>query len=82
VQAAHAALSSLHSKLEPLSLEEKAKLAAVEVVLAAGPLVIEVCGGVVSPGGGVTTSFSTVQLSEAGVVSTFLAGSIARTENW
>jgi hypothetical protein len=70
----------LHSKLEPLSLAEKAKLAAVEVVVAAGPLVIEVCGGVVSPGGGVTTS-STVQLCEAGLVSTFLALSIALTEN-
>lgn len=51
-QAAQLAASSLHSKLEPDSLEEKAKLAEVEVVVAAGPLVIEVCGGVVSGGGG------------------------------
>ena len=47
-QATQLAASSLHSKLEPASLEEKAKLAAVDVVLAGGPLSIEVCGGVVS----------------------------------
>jgi hypothetical protein len=40
----------LHSKVEPLSVALKAKLAAVELVLAAGPLVIEVFGGVVSAG--------------------------------
>jgi len=50
-QAAQPPLSSLHSKLEPDSLEVNAKLAEVEVVVAAGPLVIEVWGGVVSGGG-------------------------------
>jgi hypothetical protein len=42
----------LHSKLELDSVEPKAKLAAVEVVLDAGPLEIDVFGGVVSGGGG------------------------------
>jgi hypothetical protein len=37
----------LHSKLERLSLERKMKLAVFAVVLEAGPLVIEVLGGVV-----------------------------------
>lgn len=82
MQDPQAALSSLHSKLEPLSLEEKAKLADVEVVVAAGPLVIEVCGGVVSAGGGVTAFSSTVQLSVAGVASMLSAASMARTANW
>jgi hypothetical protein len=41
----------LHSKDEPLSPELKEKLAEVEMVLAPGPLVIEVLGGVVSGGG-------------------------------
>jgi hypothetical protein len=41
----------LHSKLEPLLVELKAKLAEVEVVLDAGPLEIDVFGGVVSGGG-------------------------------
>jgi hypothetical protein len=41
----------LQAKVEPLSLDEKEKLAEVEVVLAAGLLVIEVWGGVVSAGG-------------------------------
>jgi hypothetical protein len=44
-------LSSLHSKLEPDSVALKPKLAAVEVVLDVGWLVIEVSGGVVSGGG-------------------------------
>ena len=73
--------SSLHSKLEPVSLALKVKLAAVEVVLDSGPLRIVVSGGVVSPGGGVEAS-STVQVSVAGVSSTFPAASSARTENW
>jgi hypothetical protein len=38
----------LHSKLERHSLDLKMKLAALAVVLEAGPLVIEVLGGVVS----------------------------------
>lgn len=52
-QLAQLPLSSLHSKLDPVSLEEKAKLAEVEAVVAAGPLVIEVWGAVLSAGGGV-----------------------------
>jgi hypothetical protein len=38
----------LHSNLEPRSVEAKVKLAEVEVVVGAGPAVIEVLGGVVS----------------------------------
>jgi hypothetical protein len=53
VQPPQLPLSSLHSKLDPDSVEVKAKLAEVELVLGAGPLVIEVSGGVVSGGGGV-----------------------------
>jgi hypothetical protein len=48
MQLAQGALSRLHSKLELLSLETKVKVAVLAVVLAAGPLVIVVCGGVVS----------------------------------
>ena len=81
MQAAHDPESSLHSKLELLSLELKVRLAEVDVVVPVGPPVIEVSGGVVSTGG-VTASSSTVQLRLAGVGSTFLAASIARTENW
>jgi hypothetical protein len=44
--------SSLHWKLEPLSLELKPRLALVEVVVVAGPELIEVSGAVVSSGGG------------------------------
>jgi hypothetical protein len=40
----------LHSKRAPDSVALKVKLAEVELVLAAGPLVIEVFGGVVSAG--------------------------------
>jgi hypothetical protein len=71
-------LSSLHSKLDPDSDEEKVKLAAVEVVLDWGPLVIEVFGAVVSAGGGGTV---TDQSRVAGVESMFPARSLARTEN-
>src|SRR3954454_1957929 len=73
-------LSSAHSKLEPTSLEEKARLAEVAVVVAAGPLLIEVWGGGVSGGGGPVAS-STVQIRAAGVESMFSASSIARTAN-
>jgi hypothetical protein len=52
VQLVQAEPSRVHSKVEPASSEEKLKLAAVDVVLEAGPLVIEVCGVVVSGGGG------------------------------
>ena len=47
----HGPLSSSHSKLEPLSLELKLKLAVVAVVMAAGPSPIVVWGAVVSAGG-------------------------------
>jgi hypothetical protein len=48
VQALQEPESSLHSKLEPLSVAEKLRLAVVEVVVAAGPELIVVSGGVVS----------------------------------
>ena len=70
--------SSLQAKFEPGSLEAKAKLAVVTVVLAGGPALIAVCGGEVSGGGGVDVI---VQLRVAGVVSTLPAGSVARTES-
>jgi hypothetical protein len=57
----------------------KEKKAEVEVVVAAGLLVIEVWGGMVSLGGFGSLS-STVQARVAGVASTFLAASMARTE--
>ena len=44
--------SRRHSKLEPVSLELKEKLAEVELVELAGPEPIVVSGGVVSGGGG------------------------------
>ena len=75
MHAAQLPASSLHSKLEPASVEAKPKLAEVLVVEAGGPLPIEVSGGVVS-GGGVI-----VQIWEAGVGSGLPAASRARTEN-
>ena len=77
VQPLQLPVSSLHSKDEPLSSAMKEKLAAVEAVFAPGPSVIKVSGGVVSGGGGVTT---TVQIQTAGVASTFPAASFARAE--
>jgi hypothetical protein len=71
----------LHSKLDPLSLEAKAKLAEVLLVEAGGPPPIEVSGGVVSGGGGGGGGSSTVQDLTAGVRSTFPAASRARTRN-
>ena len=50
LHAAHEPLSSLHSKLELLSLELKTKVAVVAVVIPAGPLPIVVWGAVVSTG--------------------------------
>jgi hypothetical protein len=50
VQDAQAASSSLHSKLEPDSLDSKEKLAEVAVVVAGGAELIVVCGAVVSGG--------------------------------
>ena len=78
-QAIQAPPSSLHSKLEPDSVEVKEKLAVAAVVIPLGPLVIEVSGGVVSGGG---EDDFTIQLSLAGVGSTLPAPSVARTENW
>src|ERR1044072_2525996 len=49
---ANSAASSLHSKLEPDSLEPKEKPAEVVVVVAGGPPEMGVSGGVVSGGGG------------------------------
>jgi hypothetical protein len=66
--------SSEHSKLELASLEEKLKLALVEVVVAGGPESIEVLGGVVSPDN------CTVHPRVAGVGSALPAVSTARTE--
>lgn len=66
-------VSSLHSKRDPLSLEAKMKLAIVEVVIAAGPSVIQVSGGVVSAGAAI------VQVQVAGVGSMFPAASTALT---
>lgn len=40
--------SSLHSKLEPASLEENAKLSELELVVPEGPAVMEVLGAEVS----------------------------------
>jgi len=54
-QAAHAPESSEHWKVDPLSLDVNAKLAAVEVVVSEGPEPIIVVGAVVSAGGGGTT---------------------------
>ena len=70
-------LSSLHSRVEPASLEETEKLAEVEAVVVAGPAVIDVSGGVVSAGGGGDV---TVQPNAAGLESRLPAASLARTE--
>jgi len=50
VQAPQEPLSSLHSKLEPLSEEEKLKLAELLCTVPEGPESMVVSGGVVSPG--------------------------------
>jgi hypothetical protein len=71
--------SSLHSKVDPDSVELNEKLADVEVVVPEGPDPIVVSGGVVS-GGGVEGAASTDHASLAGVASTFPAASVARTE--
>jgi hypothetical protein len=59
VQAPQELESSLHLKVEPLSLEPKARLARVEVVVLAGPELIVVLGAVVSAGGCGTTGGTT-----------------------
>jgi hypothetical protein len=74
---AHEPESSLHWKLEPLSEAEKPKLASVEVVVEAGPLLIVVSGAVVSVGGVVVC---TVQTCDAGLASVLPEPSVARTE--
>ena len=56
--------------MEPVSVEEKEKLAALEVTVPVGPEEIVVSGGVVS---------WTVQVRLAGVASTLPAASMART---
>jgi hypothetical protein len=72
-KSAGAWLSRRHSNVEPASLEEKANVALVLVVVATGPESIDVSGGVVSAGA------SIVQLQLAGVGSMLPAWSIART---
>ena len=47
-QAANGSESTRHSKVEPVSLEEKVKVGVVSVVGPDGPSVIVVCGGVES----------------------------------
>ena len=80
MQGAQELASSLHWKLAPDSLAEKAKPASLALEVPEGPESIEVSGAVVSGGGGGTSS--TVQLWVAGLGSTFPAASVARTENW
>jgi hypothetical protein len=73
VQAAKAAPSRAHWKLEPPSLEVKPKLALELVLKAGGPAVMVVFGGAVSAGDWI------VQVWLAGVGSVLPAGSVART---
>jgi hypothetical protein len=75
VQESHAPASTRHSNRDPASVAENWKLAVVASVVAAGPLVIVVSGGVVSGGGWI------VHVRVAGVGSTLSAGSMARTAN-
>ena len=69
MQAAKAPPSSEHSKLEPVSLEAKAKLAEFDWLAAPGCVVIEVSGAVMSY----------VHVRVAGVASTLPVPSVART---
>jgi hypothetical protein len=71
VHAAHAPLSSLHSKVEPVSVEVNANVAVVALTLPLGPLVIDVFGAV----------RSIVHVRVAGVALTLPVESFARTEN-
>ena len=71
MHAAHAPASSLHSNVELASVDEKPNEAAPEATVPLGPPVIEVSGAVAS----------TVQVRVAGVGSTSVAPSLARTEN-
>jgi hypothetical protein len=61
-----------HSNVEPNSVELKEKLAEVALTVPEGPDEIEVSGGEVSVAW-------TVQVYEAGAISTLPAGSVART---
>ena len=63
--------SSLHSNVEPDSVEVNANVAVVAVTVPLGPLVIEVFGAV----------RSIVHVRVAGVASTLPVESFARTEN-
>ncbi len=69
VQAAKAPASSLHSKVEPPSLEAKEKSAFAELLGSLGCAVIVVFGAAVS----------IVQVKLAGVASVLPAASVART---
>ncbi len=71
-----AALSSLHSKVLPASEEEKVNVALFCLMVPEGPESMVVFGGVVSWGGGGT---STAKVLEAGVASTLPAPSLALT---
>ena len=75
-QALKAALSSLHWKVEFASEEEKANVALFCFMVPEGPESMVVFGGVVSCGGGGT---STVKVLEAEVASTLPAPSVALT---
>ena len=72
------ALSSLHSKVLPASVEEKVNVASFGFTVPVGPefMSMVVSGGVVSCGGGGT---STLKVLVAGVASTLPAASVART---
>ena len=74
-QALKGALSSLHSKVELASEEEKVNVALFCFMVPEGPESIVVSGGVVSCGGGSTT----LKVLEAGVASTLPAASVALT---
>ena len=71
MQGCQAPRSSWHSKTDPDSLDEKLKLADVELVVPDVPPVILVVGGAVS----------TVQVREAGLGSVLPAWSVERTWN-
>ena len=74
-QALKGALSSLHSKVEFASEEEKVNVALFCFMVPEEPESIVVSGGVVSCGGGSTT----LKVLEAGVASTLPAASVALT---
>ena len=75
-QAPKAPPSSLHSKVEFASLEEKANVAVFSLVVPEGPEFMAVSGEVVSCGGGGTFA---VKVLEAGVASTLPTPSLALT---